>query len=45
MDEPTNHLDLESVRWLENYLNGYKGSVLVVSHDRFFIDRIAEKNY
>ena len=43
MDEPTNHLDLESVRWLENYLNGYKGSVLVVSHDRFFIDRIAEK--
>ena len=43
MDEPTNHLDLESVRWLENYLNGYRGSVLVVSHDRFFIDRIAEK--
>lgn len=43
MDEPTNHLDLESIRWLENYLTGYKGSVLVVSHDRFFLDRIAQK--
>ncbi len=43
MDEPTNHLDLESIRWLETYLTNYKGSVLVVSHDRFFLDRIAEK--
>lgn len=43
MDEPTNHLDLESIRWLENYLTNYKGSVLVVSHDRFFLDRIAQK--
>ena len=41
MDEPTNHLDLESIRWLENYLNSYKGSVLIVSHDRYFLDRIA----
>jgi ATP-binding cassette subfamily F protein 3 len=41
MDEPTNHLDLESVRWLENYLTGYNGSVLIVSHDRYFLDRIA----
>ncbi len=43
LDEPTNHLDLESVRWLETYLKNYKGSVLVVSHDRYFIDRIADK--
>lgn len=38
LDEPTNHLDLESVRWLENFLRGYDGAVLVVSHDRAFID-------
>ncbi len=43
LDEPTNHLDLESIRWLESYLTSYKGSVLVVSHDRFFLDRIADK--
>ena len=43
LDEPTNHLDLESIRWLESYLLNYKGSVLVVSHDRYFIDRIADK--
>ena len=41
MDEPTNHLDLESIRWLENYLPSYQGSILVVSHDRYFLDRIA----
>ena len=41
MDEPTNHLDLDSIRWLENYLTSYKGSVLIVSHDRYFLDRIA----
>ena len=41
MDEPTNHLDLASIRWLENYLTSYKGSVLIVSHDRYFLDRIA----
>lgn len=43
LDEPTNHLDLESIRWLENYLLNYKGSVLIVSHDRYFLDRIAGK--
>lgn len=43
MDEPTNHLDLESIRWLETYLTGYRGSVLIVSHDRYFLDRIADK--
>ena len=43
LDEPTNHLDLASIRWLETYLTGYRGSVLVVSHDRFFLDRIAQK--
>ncbi len=43
LDEPTNHLDLDSVRWLENYLLNYRGSVLVVSHDRYFMDRVARK--
>lgn len=43
LDEPTNHLDLESIRFLENYLNNYRGSVLVVSHDRFFLDRITDR--
>ena len=43
LDEPTNHLDLESIQWLESYLGGYRGSVLIVSHDRYFLDRIAEK--
>lgn len=43
LDEPTNHLDLNSIAWLENYLLNYKGAVLIVSHDRFFLDRIASK--
>ena len=43
LDEPTNHLDLPSIQWLENYLSSYKGGVLIVSHDRYFLDRIAEK--
>ncbi len=43
LDEPTNHLDMDAIRWLENYLTSYKGSVLVVSHDRYFLDKIADK--
>ena len=43
LDEPTNHLDLNSIAWLETYLLNYKGAVLIVSHDRFFLDRIATK--
>ncbi len=43
LDEPTNHLDLPSIEWLENYLKTFKGSTIVVSHDRYFIDRVANK--
>ncbi len=43
LDEPTNHLDLRSVEWLEAYINSFKGTVLAVSHDRYFIDQIADR--
>lgn len=43
LDEPTNHLDLSSITWLETYLLNYRGAVIIVSHDRFFLDRIANK--
>ena len=43
LDEPTNHLDLPSIQWLENYLKTFQGTCVIVSHDRFFIDRLAEK--
>lgn len=43
LDEPTNHLDLRSVEWLEGYINSFKGTVLTISHDRYFIDRIADR--
>ncbi len=43
LDEPTNHLDLRSVEWLEGYINTFKGTVLAISHDRYFIDRVADR--
>lgn len=43
LDEPTNHLDLPSIEWLERYLQGYPGSVVIVSHDRYFLDRMVTK--
>lgn len=43
LDEPTNHLDMESVQWLETYLLNYKGAVLIVSHDRYFLDKTVTK--
>lgn len=43
LDEPTNHLDIDSITWLETFLSGYPGAVLIVSHDRFFINRIVTK--
>lgn len=43
LDEPTNHLDIESITWLEGFLMNYKGAVIVVAHDRYFLDRIAGK--
>lgn len=43
LDEPTNHLDMSSITWLETYLLNYKGAVIIVSHDRYFLDRIAGK--
>ncbi|RYM05217.1 ABC transporter ATP-binding protein [Sporolactobacillus sp. THM7-7] len=45
LDEPTNHLDIETLTWLEGYLQRYKGSVLVVSHDRYFLDKVVNKVY
>lgn len=43
LDEPTNHLDMASIAWLENYLLNYKGAVIIVAHDRYFLDRIVTK--
>jgi ATP-binding cassette, subfamily F, member 3 len=43
LDEPTNHLDLPSIEWLEKYLKNYQGSVVMVSHDKFFLDRMVDK--
>ena len=45
LDEPSNHLDLQSLEWLEYYILNFSGSVVIVSHDRFFIDRLAQKIY
>lgn len=43
LDEPTNHLDLPSIKWLENYLQAFEGSIVIVSHDRYFLDKIINK--
>ena len=43
LDEPTNHLDMDSIAWLEGFLSSYEGSVIIVSHDRYFLDRIVTK--
>ena len=43
LDEPTNHLDLRSVEWLEAYINSFKGTVLTISHDRYFLDRVVDR--
>ncbi|HTM97355.1 MAG TPA: ABC-F family ATP-binding cassette domain-containing protein [Pedobacter sp.] len=43
LDEPTNHMDLPSIKWLENYLGGFEGAIVIVSHDRYFLDKIVRK--
>ncbi len=43
LDEPTNHLDIDSLRWLENYLLAYSGSYVIISHDRYFLDKLTKK--
>lgn len=45
LDEPTNHLDIETLDWLENYLQAYQGALLIVSHDRYFLDKVVNEVY
>lgn len=45
LDEPTNHLDIDTLNWLEGYLQGYRGAILMVSHDRYFLDKIVNEVY
>ena len=43
LDEPTNHLDIQSVEWLEGFLLNYQGAYIVISHDRYFLDKVTER--
>ena len=43
LDEPTNHLDIDTIEWLEEFIKNYKGSVVIISHDRYFMDKIVTK--
>lgn len=43
LDEPTNHIDLTSLEWLENFINDYRGSAVIISHDRYFLDKVTTK--
>ena len=45
LDEPTNHLDIPSVEWLEDFLRAYSGAFIVISHDRYFLDRITNRTF
>lgn len=45
LDEPTNHLDMETTQWLESYLNYFKGAIIIISHDRYFLDKIVNQIY
>lgn len=45
LDEPTNHLDIESVEWLEDFLNSWRGSFIIISHDRYFLDRVTNRTF
>ena len=45
LDEPTNHLDIESIIWLERWLKKYSGAIILISHDKFFLDSITNRNY
>ena len=45
LDEPTNHLDIETLAWLEQFLQGYEGAILIVSHDRYFLDKVVNQVY